>query len=649
MKRIIILISIISSSLCAMADIRLPHLVGDHMVLQRNIRIRIWGWAAPAEKVTVNFLKQTVSTQASADGKWQVYLSPLKAGGPYEMLMSGTNQIRIKDILVGDVWLCGGQSNMEFKMGRVKDIYAADIASSADYPIRTFAVKETYGFERPTDAIGTWKPADPQSVLSFTAVGYFFAKKLYERYHVPIGLLYSAWSGTPVESWISEDSLKMFPHFQEAIRRFKDTVATRDLLEREKSLAVEWQANAKQNDEGFKNPQKPWSGNEIDLSGWQKIKVPGYWDNQSAGQLNGVVWYKKIINIPSSMMNKDLSLDLGLIDDIDTTYFNGIKIGATGNRYDRRQYTIPAKLIKPGANIITVRITNLEEQGGIVEGKTYRLSDGLTFVNLAGEWLYKVGFRSQELPVQSFTKPYYQPAILYQTMIAPITPYAIKGAIWYQGEANAKPGRAFQYRRLLPVMINEWRNAWGIGDFPFLIVQLANYMKPPVQPEESFKAVIRESQSKVAASVPACGLAVTIDIGETYDIHPSDKKDVGYRLTSEARRVAYGDRDVSVMQPVYQSMQVNKSRIVLFFRNTAQGFRKPSSELKQFAISGADRKFVWAKAKIINGNKIVVWSPGIAKPVAVRYAWADNPKGCNLYSKNGFPVSPFRTDHWPTE
>jgi sialate O-acetylesterase len=637
--------SLFVAPLPASAEISLPRLVSDHMVLQRDSKVRIWGWASPGEKVTVKFMGISLTTTTPGSGRWEIVLPAMKAGGPYSMTLKASNTLTINDILIGDVWLCGGQSNMEFKLNKVRDRYAKDISTAANYPIREFAVKEKYGYDKVSDVSGSWQTANPETVLQFTAVGYFFAQSLYERYKVPIGLLYSAWPGTPAESWISEEGLKSFPRYTEEAKKFRDTAYAQQVLRKDKAVADQWYANIRLNDQGAIPGKASWASLNTDTTDWKSIRFPGYWETQGLATTDGVVWVKKTITVPKSMTGKELKLSLGLIDDIDTTYFNGEKVGTTDNKYNPRRYVIPARLVKEGLNTITIRIIDNEGTGGIVKGKIDELSDGKTSIDLSGNWIYKIGYQSSPLPVQSFTRIYYKPAILYHPMIEPLTSYTIKGAIWYQGEANTGWDKAIEYRKLLPTMIDEWRRAWNQGNFPFLIVQLPNFMKPSDAPQQSGWALLRESQSVIAANIPNCGLAVIIDLGEENDIHPSNKKDVGKRLALSAEKVAYPDSGTISPTPIYRSMRIDGNKIILSFNKTGKGLVAKGGTLKQFAIAGADKHFVWGTAEI-QGSTIVVSAPDIPAPVAVRYAWADNPIGCNLYSAEDVPVSPFRTDDW---
>ena len=627
------------------AQVTLPHLVSDSMVLQRNEPVRIWGWASPGENVSVVFKGRQYKAITGIDKKWSVTLPSMKEGGPYDMVIKASNEITIKGILVGEVWLCSGQSNMEFPLSRLREKYSDDIARSANYQVREFDVKERYSFMPQEDVEGSWKPSNPNSLTRFSAVAWFFAQSLYDKYKVPIGLIHSSWPGTPAESWISEKGLKDFPQYIAIANKFRDTAYSNGLLRKDKQVTDNWYNTVNASDKGLMEKGTWASYSNYKKEDWKPITFPGYWEKQGAGNIDGVVWVRKSIQVPASFIGKDVYLEMGMIDDIDTTYIDGVKVGSTNSKYNPRYYKIPAGLLKEGYNTIVIRIIDNEGEGGIIPGRPFRLRSDTSSINLAGQWEYRVGYVSTPLPVQSFTRVYYTPECLYYGMIEPLTPYTIKGAIWYQGESNATQQKAFEYRELLPAMIREWRDKWGEGNFPFLIVQLANYMQPPVQPGESNWAMLRESQSVIAATEPDCGLAVAIDIGEANDIHPLNKKDVGRRLALAAEKVAYHDHRIIYSGPTYQSMSIDGNKVILSFQNTGNGLMAKDGNLKQFAIAGADKKFVWANAAI-QGDKVVVWSDSITTPVAVRYAWADNPQGCNLYNKEGLPASPFRTDSW---
>jgi sialate O-acetylesterase len=392
-------------------------------------------------------------------------------------------------------------------------------------------------------------------------------------------------------------------------------------------------------DQGYKN-QNSWRDPSLDDSNWMTMKIPGYWADTKTGFLNGVVWFRKKVNIPASMVGKKAKIILGRIVDADSVFINGKFIGNTTYLYPRRRYDIPTGILKECENTIAIRVVNSSDRGGFVFDKPYQIQTENDTIDLKGEWKFKVGDIMPSLASQTFIR--WMPMGLYNAMISPLLNYKIKGAIWYQGESNA--GRPGDYFDLFSTMINDWRNHWDEGNFPFLFVQLPNFMDARNEPSESDWALLREAQLKTL-SLPNTGMAVTIDIGEWNDIHPVDKKDVGDRLALAAEKIAYGD-DVVYSGPFYRSMKIEGDKIILSFTNVGSGLiSKRNDRLKYFSIAGADKHFVWAKAKI-EGDKVIVWNDKILNPVAVRYAWADNPEGANLYNKEGLPASPFRTDNY---
>ncbi len=636
-----ILCCILLISQAALCQVRLPFLISDGMVLQRDADVKIWGWADKGEKVTINFNGKTYNATTGTDGKWAVMLSELKAGGPCSMDINASNHIALTNIMIGDVWVCSGQSNMELAMDRVKYRYP-DVVAHADNPnIRQFIVPHRYDFQEPQEDLksGRWESANPESVLHFSAVGYFFAKELFEKYHVPIGLINASLGGSPAQAWLSEDALKAFPEYLETAKKFKDSAYLNQIAEKDKAVSDAWYGRIQQLDNGLAKGQKPWFDVNYDASEWAVMNVPGYWADGNLGNVNGVVWFRKEFNVPASMTGQPAKLWLGRIVDGDFTYVNGKQVGSVSYQYPPRIYDIPSNLLQAGKNIITVRVISNSSRGGFVQDKPYHLSAAGQTIDLKGQWQYRLGTTMAPLPDKTFIE--WQPAGLYNGMITPLLNYKIKGVIWYQGESNA--GKPREYQKLFPALIANWREKWNQGDFPFLYVQLANFMEVKASPSESGWAELRAAQFKTLA-VPNTGMAVAIDLGEWNDIHPLNKEDVGKRLVLAAQKVAYGDEKAVYSGPIYQSMKVEGNKITLTFTNTGGGLTaKGDGELKYFAVAGTDKKFVWAKAKI-DGNKVVVWNDQVPNPVAVRYAWADNPEGANLYNKEGLPASPFRTD-----
>ncbi len=630
------------------SQVQLPRIIQDSMILQRDSKIKIWGWAAKDEKVTVGFNGKKYQTKAGADGKWFTLLPAMKAGGPYTMDISASNKIKLKDILVGDVWLVSGQSNMEYQLGYDDATYAKEM-EEVNYPqIRQFKVPNRPLLDGPKDDLsgGSWKWANPKDIRPFSAVAYFFAKKLYEKYRVPIGIINSSVGGTPLEAWTSEDGLKEFPSIISTVEKNKDT-AYINSLRRPGGQGGTFPRQQQQAslDKGS-NGTIPWYELAYVPKGWRLITVPAFWEDQGVKDLNGVVWYRKEIDVPTSMLGKPARVYLGRIVDADVLYINGKQIGRTGSLYTERRYNIPADVLKAGKNLFVVRITNNSGKGGFVPDKPYYFFAGSDTVSLVGAWQYKVGevFIPRTAPAGGgsggFVSAQNSPTALYNGMIAPVTNYTIKGFLWYQGESNIT--RAAEYAQLQQSQINDWRKKWNIGNIPFLLVQMPNYQDFTYTPVESSWALFRESQSK-ALSLPNVGMAVTIDIGEWNDIHPWNKHDVGNRLALVAQKIAYGENIVH-SGPLFQSAKVEGNKISVSFTNVGSGLvTGDGEELSEFAIAGADKRFVWAKAKI-EGDKVVVWSDDVSSPMYVRYAWADSPPYPNLYNKEGLPASPFRTD-----
>jgi sialate O-acetylesterase len=622
-------------------QVRLPKLISDGMVLQRDANVKIWGWAASNERITLSFNNSTYETIANDSGEWEVKLAKSPAGGPYTLTINASNTISITDILVGDVWICSGQSNMELNMKRVSPIYGSEIADSQNNDIRYFAVPQKYNFNAPQQDItsGVWKSANPENVLNFSATAYFFARELYDKYHVPIGLINASLGGSPAEAWISEEAIKVFPQYYQEAVRFKDSTLIGRIETEDRTRMQDWYNQLTQKDLGYKDPQNTWRKPDLNTAGWATMMVPGYWASTELGAVNGSVWFRKEVIVPADMVGVPAKLNLGRIVDADSVFINGSFAGTTSYQYPPRRYDIPVNLLKEGKNLIVVRIISNSGMGGFVADKQYELVAGDRKVNLTGEWQYRLGAVMEPLAGETFVR--WKPVGLFNGMIAPLLNYRIKGVIWYQGESNA--GRPYEYRGLFTTLVCDWRRKWAQGDFPFLYVQLPNFMETKTQPSESNWALFREAQLK-SLSLPNTGMAVAIDIGEWNDVHPLNKKDVGKRLALVAQKVAYGDEQVVYCGPIYQSMQIDGNRIILTFKNTGSGLMvKGTGALKQFAIAGKDGQFVWAKARIDN-DKVIVWNDNILTPASVRYAWADNPAGANLYNQEGLPASPFRTD-----
>jgi sialate O-acetylesterase len=623
------------------AEIRLPQLIADNMVLQRDEPITLWGWAAPKEKVTVTLKNKSYNSVTTSEGKWQMQLPAQPAGTGYEMILKGKNQIRIKNIAFGDVWLCSGQSNMVINMERVKERFPDDIAS-ANYPdIRNFFIPTVTDLNGPKQDLpkSQWKTANGADVLSFGAVTYFFARDLYNKYKVPIGIVNSSVGGTPIEAWISEQGYKNFDDILQAISRNKDSMYVKSRTFRPDAIPE----NSETLDKGRK---EHWESETYQPKGWRNFNIPGYWEDQGLKNLDGVVWFRREFDIPASWVGKPVKLFMGRIVDADEMYVNGKKIGGTGYQYPPRRYEIPADLLKAGKNTFVIRVVNQTGKGGFVTDKPYFMTVNDQEIDLKGTWQYKVGqvYKSANNPERSIAPltAQNQPTALYNAMIAPALPMKLKGFIWYQGESNVT--NADDYNKWMPALINDWRSLWKNEDLPFLVVQLPNFQDIDFQPAESSWAVLREAQ-QAALLLKKTAVTVTLDLGEWNDIHPLNKRKIGKRLALSARNLAYGDHEVVYSGPRLKSQSVSGGKILLTFDHVADGIRANDGEdLSWFAVADYDKKFVWANAKILSKDQIELSSETVQSPKYVRYAWQDNPEGINFYNSAGLPASPFRTD-----
>jgi sialate O-acetylesterase len=624
----------------ASAEIILPKLVSNGMVLQRETPVKIWGWANAGEKVNLRFNNHSFVTTASSDGKWLITLTAQKAGGPYEMEFAGSNQIILRNILFGDVWLCSGQSNMETTMSRVSPLYGKEIEMSANPNIRFFKVPTRWDFNTPQQDIqgGKWEEANPQSILNYSAVGYFFARDLNSKYNIPIGIIQCAAGGSSAESWMSEGSLKSFPEQYKIANQLSDTTYMRNLLTSEREAQVKWFDYLWKNDLGRNGT--PWSNPLLDDSLWPTMQLPSSFNDAGIDFKSGVAWFRKEIELPATYEGKPALLELGTIVDSDSVFINGHFIGSTSYQYPPRRYNLAPGILKSGKNNITVRVVCQSGNGGFIKEKPYRLTVEGQLFDLKGSWKYNIGATCGPSPSMTFFPG--KPLGLFNAMLAPIVNYTLKGMAWYQGESNA--GRANEYKFALSTIIDEWRTLWGQGSLPFLFVQLPDFTEPINEPSEGDWATLRHQQLKTL-SVPNTAMAVTIGLGEWNDIHPLRKKEVGQRLALAAQKLAYSDKKVVASGPIYQSMEVRGNKIELIFSNCGSGLTtNDGKELAHFVIADSNKNFVWAKAEI-KRNKVVVWNENISNPVVVRYAWADNPAGANLYNKEGLPASPFTTDN----
>ncbi len=612
------------------AEVKLPQLFSDNMVLQRDKPIAVWGWANPKEKVEVQFKEQKVSTTASQSGEWKVQLKATEFGGPYSLTVKGTkNRIEYNNVMVGDVWLCSGQSNMEWPVDASNNAFQ-EIAA-ANYPgIRLFTVEKSMDNVERKDVQGAWSVCSPATVPAFSAVGYFFGRELHRNLNIPIGLIDASWGGTVVETWTDRPTMESVPQYKDVIKE---------------SASLDFQSMVAENEKKNKDFADALKNDQGLLQGWQnkpeiytqQMKVPGNWDNAGLQTMDGSVWFRFEFEM-AGINGHPGRLSLGAIDDQDITFINGVEVGRTNSYSDRRVYDVPASVLKDGKNIIVVNVVDFTGGGGMYsEPELLFVEGGGQKISLAGDWQYAISVDSRQFSGRNLGPNSY-PSLLFNAMIAPITRYAVKGAIWYQGESNC--GDPVLYQTLFPNLIKNWRGRWGY-DFPFYWVNLANYMAADALPAESNWAELREAQTMTLA-LPQTGQAVTIDVGDAGDIHPRNKQDVGTRLALLALHNDYGQALVC-SGPTFESMKVTDNKLVITFANVGSGLmtKDKYGYVKGFAIAGLDKHFVWAQA-YIDGNRVVVFSPLVNNPCFVRYAWGNNPDDASLYNREGLPATPFR-------
>lgn len=621
--------------LLGFSNVKLPLIFSDGMVFQRNKKIPVWGWAEANEKIDLHFNKQHKTVITDANGKWWINLEPEKAGGPFQFTVSGKNKITIQDVLVGEVWICSGQSNMEFQMYKLPNFKALKEKIN-NSEIRQFGVaQDLSGSPKEQLKQGKWQLANKENLADFTAVGYFFAEKLNKELHIPIGIINTSWGGTCVETWTSREAFQKSDEFKEMIAQIP--VVDMDAIFEKYKKSVLDNIQKIQGFDVSKANEEQFHLENFDDSKWPEIKVPSLWENQQIGNIDGEVWMRKSFEISPEQANKEAVLYLSKVDDEDITYINGVKIGSQNLWDSKRIYKIPEGVLKQGKNTIAVKVIDYTGGGGIYgDSGDLKIEFKDSNIPLSGLWKFNVVKVKLEMSPNSY------PSLLYNAMIHPLIPYAFNGVLWYQGEANVT--RANQYKIAFPQMINDWRNQWKQGDFPFYFVQLATYNEYNGNSNSGSKwAELREAQFETLI-LKNTGMSITTDIGDPKDIHPTNKLDVGLRLASIALNKTYGEKNIPYSGPVYKSSEVKGNTMVLTFDFVGKGLQ-PKNQLKGFEIAGEDKVFYPAVA-VIQNNKVMVNSDKVAKPVSVRYNWADDASAGNLYNLDKLPATPFRTDNW---
>jgi sialate O-acetylesterase len=662
----VLLITFLALTSCqTKSDLKLPALIGDNMLLQQKTNAKIWGKAKPGHKIMVTSSWNASSKGiAGEDGKWQVSIPTPEAGGPYTLTVSaGDTSITVKNVLIGEVWFCSGQSNMEMPVAGWPPndtiMHSSTAISAAAIPeIRLFNVQKKISGEPLDECTGKWEVCSPETVKQFSATAFFFGRKLQKELKVPVGLIESAWGGTPSESWTSSESLQKTGEFLTQLKAIKESAPLQadyqKWLEKHKQVEPIAAGDAKFQDLDFDDANIP--SPEFNDSDWPSMKVPSLFET-AIGEFDGAVWFRKTFEIPENMAGKDLIISLGPVDDMDRTFFNGKKVGGiemSGFWQVERNYIVPAELVKAGKNVVAVRVMDTQGGGGIYGSpdklKLLLKSDMKISYSLAGDWKYQpvAEFLENKFYVYDISKNEFNnikrpvnlsagtPTVLYNGMVSPVLPYQIKGAIWYQGEANV--GRADQYAKIFPAMIQNWREDWNIKDFPFYFVQIAPYVYAGADSSES--AYLREAQES-ALKLDNTGMAVTLDIATVNNIHPPFKTEVGERLALLALNKDYGMK-IPYLGPVYKSMSVAGDAVKIQFDNAGSGLVAKDNKLNEFQIAGKDGHFFNANAKIVN-DEVLVSSPKVKEPVAVRYCWR-NGSEASLFNKEGFVAWQFRTN-----
>ena len=635
---------IICTLFCAFAtagiSAELNPLFQNNAVLQCDTRVPVWGSGREGEKITVAFAGQKISTIAT-NGVWKIWLKPMKPNAtPQTLTVAGDTTSVVTNVLVGEVWVASGQSNMERQLGlRGGQQPIADWereVAAANYPeVRQFYVPQTKSLTPQTTVKGDWSVCSPEMVVNFTAVGYFFARDLYVARHVPVGIIHSSWGGTPAEAWTSEAALQKLSDFAEPLAQLKKLATDPELARRETMAKQEpWYQKV---DPGSK-PGAAWSAAELATDDWKTMTLPTFWESAGYQDFDGIFWFRRAFDLPQSWDGGDVLLHLGAVDDNETTWINGTQVGATIGWSVSRVYRVPGHLLKHGQNVIAVRVLDTGGGGGMYGGGDamrllFNASGTTNTISLAGSWQCKqsVSLKTTGRPPGNFSQDSSAPTVLYNGMIAPLLPYAMRGVIWYQGENNV--GRERQYQALFPALIADWRQAWGEGNFPFLFVQIA--------PFRANTPEIREAQLLTLQRTKNTAMAVTIDCGDANDIHPKHKQPVGARLALAARALAYGER-IEYSGPVFDSLKIDGTNVILKFTHLGGGLVAKDGELRGFVLAGSDGVFHPAQAVVV-GDAVVVNSTKVARPMAVRYGWANVPEG-NLFNHAGLPASPFRTD-----
>jgi len=615
--------------------------VSDGMVMQRDAAFPLWS----CERVTVTFLGKRYESH-NVDGKWLVTLDPAPAGGPFVMdIVSDNESISIKNIYLGDLWLCAGQSNMELMMQRLRDNYGEEW-ELGEYPlISNFKVPQEWDFVSPREVVsgGVWKCASRETLEEFSGTAWFFAKNMYQKHGVPVGLVNTAWGGTPVETWMSREALADFPEKIAAGDRYADKALCEEIAKSTAEAIAGWDALLKKEDRGLAKSSEAgqgWQNPQIDISSWSEITLPGDFSQVGLKQFCGTIWLAKDFDVTRNFASKDAKVWLGTIVDADTVFVNGVEIGNITYRYPPRKYPVKQGLLHSGKNRIVIRVTCNNGGGGVTRGKPFRIFTQDETVELSGTWKYKTGAEVPPRPADFFFQRH--PMGNYNAMIAPLLKFPFKGVIWYQGESN--DSYPYDYSPLFLSMIKDWRKKNRNEELPFLFVQLPINGEPHDNDENSPWAIIREAQTS-ALSLPATGMAAALDLGEWNDLHPLNKKDVGFRLFLAAEKLLFKNENSSP-GPALRSFEKRQEKLSVFFNNCAQGLR---AQEKPYVSVIDEKTQTRLPAEIEGPDSISIDLSAVKNAKKILYAWADNPRDRQLTNSDGLPMLPFKIELYKGE
>lgn len=634
-KNIYIIWCLLLYAISTQAEVKLPGIFSDRMVLQRETPIPIWGWAEPKETIVVDFNGKQYKTRASKTGEWSINLPEQKAGGPYELKI---NQTSIQDVYVGDVYLCSGQSNMELTVKRVMDKYKDEIMSYENNLIRYTKTKYAYNFIAPQEnSENEWKTCNRKDALDFAALCYFFAKEMQAEKEVAIGIINSSWGGTKIASWSTRQSLEKYENFKEKFRssQYSNPDYPDSVKNAQQAQVSQWHQRQAADDLGSK---EKWIHESFDASDWEEIDVfNSNWGGSRNSPLNGVHYFRQRINIPESLAGQKATLRVGTLKDSDATYINGVCVGRTSYQYPPRIYQVPAGTLRAGENEIVIRLVSSAGCPEFVKGKPYQLEIAGRTLPLAAIWKHKMGCTMERIP--STIGFQNEPTGLYNSMIHPLRNYGIRGIIWYQGESDTGPQGSKLYESHLIDLVNDWRTQWNNKNLPFIIVQLANYQQRSKVPVESGNARVREAQRKASLQLKNAGLATAIDLGESNDIHPLNKKDLAHRCVLQMNKLAFGKKNIVAEGPMAESAELKDGRIIVSFMQ-GTGTLEQAESLEGIAVAANDGKYKFVKA-YTEGNTVIVKWDGKGIPASIRYAWENNPPS-SIYNTEGLPASSFQ-------